>query len=203
VLVKLPENKNMIIDSKLSLNAYESFVSAEDDEQRKKALNAHLTSVRKHIKELSEKSYQNLYELQSLDFVLMFIPIEPALGLAVQNDVSLFEDAFKKNIVIVSPSTLLATLRTIANIWKQEKQNRNAMEIARQSGELYDKFVGFLEDLEKLGKNIETTKNTYDSAFKKLGSGRGNLIRRVERIKELGANSSKEISQNLLDNADE
>lgn len=203
VLVKLPENKNMIIDSKVSLNAYESFVSAEDGEQRKKALNAHITSVRKHIKELSEKSYQNLYELQSLDFVLMFIPIEPALGLAVQNDGSLFEDAFKKNIVIVSPSTLLATLRTIANIWKQEKQNRNAMEIARQSGELYDKFVGFLEDLEKLGKNIETTKNTYDSAFKKLGSGKGNLIRRVEKIKELGANSSKEISQNLLDDADE
>ncbi len=147
VLVKLPENKTIVIDSKVSLIAYEKYSSSEDENEKSSAIREHILSIRNHLKGLSSKSYQNLYQIQSLDFVLMFLPIEPAFGLAVQNDIGLFNEAFEKNIVIVSPSTLLATLRTIASIWRQENQNKNALEIARQSGALYDKFVGFVEDL--------------------------------------------------------
>jgi DNA recombination protein RmuC len=203
VIINLPESKSMIIDSKVSLTAYEMFCSCEDETLKKKYLTDHINSLRTHIKSLSQKSYQNLYELQSLDFVLMFIPIEPALALAVQNDTDIFYDAFEKNIIIVSPSTLLATLRTIANIWKQEKQNKNALEIARQSGELYDKFAAFVDDLILVGNNMRTMKDNYEKAMNKLSTGRGNLVRRAEVIKELGAKTSKSFPNSLLERAKE
>ena len=201
VIVYLPDDKNVIIDSKVSLTSYEQFVSAEEETVRNKFLSDHLKSVRNHIKGLSQKNYQNLYQLNSPDFVLMFIPIEPAFALAVQNDPSIFQDAFDLNIVIVSPSTLLATLRTVASIWRQENQNRNAQEIARQGGALYDKFVGFLDDLINIGKKIDSTKDSYKDAMKKLYEGQGNLVRRTEMLKELGAKTTKSIQPNLLDRA--
>jgi len=203
IIIRLPEEKSMIIDSKVSLKAYELYCSTEDDIERKSALNEHVSSIRRHIKGLSPKDYQNMYGILSLDFVLMFIPIEPAFALAVQNDSNIFYEAFEKNIVIVSPTTLLATLRTISSIWKQEKQNRNAMEIAKQSGALYDKFVGFVEDLINIGKKLDNTKESYTEAMKKLHEGSGNLVRRVENIKQLGAKSTKSINSSLLDRADE
>ena len=203
VLIKLPENKTIVIDSKVSLISYEKFTSAENEEDRQLALRDFIISIKNHIKGLSAKNYQNLYGIESLDFVLMFMPIEPAFGLAVQNDISLFNDAFEKNIVIVSPSTLLATLRTIASIWRQENQNKNALEIARQSGALYDKFVGFVDDLNTLGTRIDAAKDSYNSAFNKLRDGRGNLIRGVEKIKRLGAKTAKSLPQSLLDASDD
>ena len=157
VIIKLPDNKNIIVDSKVTLVAYERYVNEEEKDEKAAQLKMHVQSVRKHIKDLSDKSYQNLYGVEGLDFVLMFIPIEPAFSLAVQHDSELFTDAYDKNIVIVSPTTLLATLRTIANIWKNEYQNRNALEIARQGGALYDKFTAFSEDLIKVGKALNTT----------------------------------------------
>jgi DNA recombination protein RmuC len=203
VIIKLPENKSLVIDSKVSLVAYEKFVSSDDEHEKQLALREHINSIRSHIKNLNSKNYQNLYQLESLDFVLMFMPIEPAFALAVQTDSSLFSDAFEMNIVIVSPSTLLATLRTIASIWRQENQNKNAMEIARQSGALYDKFVGFVEDLVNVGKKIDDSKGSYVEAMKKLTDGSGNLVRRVERIKQLGAKASKTLPKSILDRADE
>ena len=202
VLINLPENKTIIIDSKVSLIAYERFTSAEDEAQKTVALKEHINSIKNHIKGLSAKNYQNLYQIKSLDFVLMFLPIEPAFSLAVQNDIGLFNEAFEKNIVIVSPSTLLATLRTIASIWRQENQNKNALEIATQSGALYDKFVGFVEDLITIGNRIDSTKESYTSAMKKLHEGNGNLVRRVEKIKKLGAKTTKSLPQSLLDKSD-
>ncbi len=202
VIIKLPENKSLVIDSKVSLVGYEKFSSCESEQEKQLAVREHLASIRSHIKNLNGKNYQNLYKLESLDFVLMFMPIEPAFALAVQTDNALFSDAFEMNIVIVSPSTLLATLRTIASIWRQENQNKNALEIARQSGALYDKFVGFVEDLESVGKKIDDSKNCYTDALKKLRDGNGNLIRRAEKIRELGAKTSKNIPRTLLDNAD-
>lgn len=203
VLIKLPENKSIVIDSKVSLIGYEKFVSSEDENEKQLALKDHINSIRSHIKNLSSKNYQNLYQLESLDFVLMFMPIEPAFGLAVQYDPSIFSDAFEMNIVIVSPSTLLATLRTIASIWRQENQNKNAMEIARQSGALYDKFVGFVDDLVTIGKKIDDSKSSYVDAMNKITDGRGNLISRAEKIKRLGAKASKTLPKSILDRSDE
>jgi DNA recombination protein RmuC len=203
VIVSLPESKSVIIDSKVSLIAYENFVNSEDDIQRQVSLKEHITSIRNHIRNLSSKNYQSLYQLESLDFVLMFMPIEPAFALAVQNESNLFNDAFDKNIVIVSPSTLLATLRTVASIWRQEYQNRNAQEIARQSGALYDKFQSLITDLIDLGKRITTLQKGYEEAMRKLHTGRGNLIISVERIKQLGASTTKSLPQQLLDRADD
>ena len=203
VIVKLPEEKSIIIDSKVSITAYEAYCSADNDDIREKNLNEHLSSIRKHLKELSPKDYQNLYGLQSLDFVLMFIPIEPAFALAVQNDQSLFYDAFEKNIVIVSPSTLLATLRTISSIWKQEKQNKNALEIAKKSGDLYDKLASFVEDLIKVGQRMDDAKKSYEDAMKKLSAGKGNIITRAENLKLMGAKASKSIDQRIVDRSDE
>ena len=203
VLVKLPENKTIVIDSKVSLIAYEKYSSSEDENERSSAIREHILSIRNHLKGLNSKSYQNLYQIQSLDFVLMFLPIEPAFGLAVQNDIGLFNDAFEKNIVIVSPSTLLATLRTIASVWRQEKQNKNALEIARQSGALYDKFVGFVEDLIAVGNKIDSSKESYINAMKKLHEGSGNLVSRVQKIKKLGAKTTKGLPQSLLDKSDD
>jgi len=203
IIIKLPEGKTLIIDSKVSLNAYERFVSSEDERDRAANIKEHIASIRNHIKNLSSKNYQNLYDTKSLDFVLMFLPIEPALSLAIQNDMNLFNEAFEKNIVIVSPSTLLATLRTIASIWRQEHQNKNALDIARQSGALYDKFVGLLDDLKNIGDKIKATQNSYEDAMKKLSTGRGNLIGSVEKIKSLGAKTTKALPQNLLDSVEE
>lgn len=202
VIIKLPENKSIVIDSKVSLVGYERFVSSEDEHEKQLGLREHINSIRSHIKNLSGKNYQNLYQLESLDFVLMFMPIEPAFAYAVQSDASLFSDAFEQNIVIVSPSTLLATLRTISSIWRQEKQNKNALEIAKQSGEMLDKFAAFVDDLISVGKGLVSTKDNYDKAMNKLMEGRGNLISRSEKIKNLGAKTSKSLPPNILNRAD-
>lgn len=203
VVIRLPENKNIIIDAKVSLVNYESSVNATDEQESLLQLRAHLQSIRTHIRQLSEKNYQNLYGINGLDFVLLFIPIEPAFTLAVQQDNALFNDAYERNIVIVSPTTLFATLRTISSIWRQEYQNRNAQEIARQGGVLYDKFVGFTEDLVEVGKKINATQDSYKSAMGKLTEGRGNLITRAQKLRELGSKTSKSISPNLLDRTTE
>ena len=203
VIVNLPDNKCLIIDSKVSLLAYENYSSGENENQRANSLKEHINSIKRHIKDLSSKNYQNIYQIKSLDFVLLFMPVEPAFSLAIQNDTQLFNEAFDKNIVIVSPSTLLATLRTIANIWRQEYQNSNVLEIAKQSGALYDKFQGLVSDLIDLGNRIKTMQNSYDSAMRKLHTGRGNLIKSVENIKKLGAKTSKSLPQSLLDRAND
>jgi DNA recombination protein RmuC len=167
------------------------------------ALKKYLRSIRKHIKELSEKNYQDQYDLKGLDFVLMFVPMEPAFSLAVQHDLDLFNEAYEKNIVLVSPTTLMATLRTIANIWKHEYQNQNALEIAQQGGALYDKFVGFVEDLKHLGRQMDITQKAYAEAMKKLYEGKGNLVRRAQNIKTLGARTTKTLDPKLVDRADD
>jgi DNA recombination protein RmuC len=201
VIVKLPDEKHVIIDAKVSLVAYERFVNSDDEEERKNQLAMHVQSVKRHIKQLSEKEYQKLNEQEGLDFVLLFIPIEPAFSLAVQFDNEIFIDAFNKNIVIVSPSTLIATLRTIASIWKNEYQSRNAIEIARQSGNLYDKFVGFTSDLLKVGRSMDSAKDSYEEAMNKLSTGKGNLVSRVESLKQLKVKASKSIDAKLIDRA--
>jgi len=202
VVVHLPENKHLVIDSKVSLLAFERYCNRDDAGAREVELKEHIASVRRHVKELAAKNYQRLYELPSLDFVLMFIPVEPAFNEAVNADPELYTDAFEQNIIIVSTSTLLATLRTIATIWRQEQQNRNAMEIARLGGELYDKFVGFLTDLQDLGRKIRSTQDSFDDALNKLSKGRGNLVRKAEELKKLGARAGKSIEPALLDGAD-
>lgn len=201
IVINLPENKTVVVDSKVSLVDYERYCATEDDAERDNYLKSHIRSIRAHMKGLSEKEYHNLYELNGLDFVLLFVPVEPAFNLAIQHDNSLYDEALEKNIVIVSTSTLLATLRTIASIWRQEYQNKNAMEIARQSGALYDKFVGLSQDLIDIGRKIDTSKDAYKSAMNKLVEGRGNLISRVEKLRELGAKASKTIAQPMLDKA--
>lgn len=203
VIINLPENKSIIIDSKVSLVGYEKFISSDDEREKQLALREHINSIRSHIKSLSGKNYQNLYQLDSLDFVLMFMPIEPAFAYAVQNDASLFSDAFEQNIVIVSPSTLLATLRTISSIWRQENQNRNAIEIAKQSGDMLDKFTAFVDDLLSVGKGLISAKDNYDKAMNKLVDGRGNLVNRAEKIKQLGAKASKTLPPSILNRADQ
>jgi DNA recombination protein RmuC len=197
VIVKLPDDKNIIIDAKVSLVAYERFVNEEDDDAREEHMKDHITSIRNHIRLLNEKSYQSL-DIKGLDFVLLFMPVEPAFSVALQHDDRLFMDAYDKNIVIVSPSTLIATLRTIASIWRQENQNRNAMEIARQGGDLYDKFVNFTHDLMQLGDKINSTQRTYEDAMKKLSTGTGNLVTRADKLKKLGAKTKNSLDQKLL-----
>jgi DNA recombination protein RmuC len=187
VIIHLPDNKHIIIDSKVSLVAYERVMSAETDEHRGTYLKDHINSLRSHIKLLSEKNYQNAQNLNTPDFVLMFLPIEASFSIAVQGDGEIFSYAWERKIVIVSPTTLLATLRTITSIWKQENQTKNAQEIARLSGALYDKFIGFTEDMVKIKANIDRTSNSYDDAMKKMKDGSGNIIRTAEKIKELGA----------------
>ncbi len=199
VIITLPEGKHIIIDAKVSLSAYERYCNCDNDEERSAELKKHLLSMKNHTKNLSSKNYQQIYKLKGLDFVLLFVPVEPAFSLAIQYDVNLFNDAYDKNIVIVSPSTLLATLRTIASIWRHEYQNRNALEIARQGGDLYDKFVGFVQDLQDLGVKINASQDGYHKAMNKLVEGRGNLVSRAEKIKKLGANASKSLPENLLE----
>ena len=190
VIIHLPDNKHIIIDSKVSLVAYERLMSAETEEHRVAYLKDHISSLRSHVKLLSEKNYQNAQNLNTPDFVLMFLPIEASFSVAVQGDSEIFAYAWERKIVIVSPTTLLATLRTISSIWKQENQTKNAQEIARLSGTLYDKFIGFAEDMAKIKTNIDRTSNSYDDAMKKMKDGNGNIIRTAEKIKELGAKTA-------------
>ena len=187
VIIHLPDNKHIIVDSKVSLVAYERMVSEENDDEKAKYLKEHIASLRSHVKLLSEKNYQNAFNINTPDFVLMFLPIEPSFSIAVQHDTDLYSYAWERKIVIVCPSTLLATLRTIASIWKQENQTRNAQEIARLSGALYDKFISFTEDFSKIKTNIDRASGAYDDALKKMKTGNGNIIRTAEKIKELGA----------------
>ena len=194
-VVYLPDDKYMVVDSKVSLKAYERFASAEDDEEKSRALKEHLNSVRSHVRGLSEKNYQHLFEEKSPDFVLMFIPIESAFGAAFQTDPSLYNYAFERNIVIVSPSTLLATLATINNVWKREYQNQNAQKIADRGGKLYDKFVLFVESLEDIGMRIRQSQESYETAIKRLKTGRGNLVGQADKLRKLGAANSKKLSE--------
>jgi len=199
VVIKLPEEKHLIIDAKVSLTAFQEYVGAEEDTKKERFLKQHLLSIRNHVKELSEKNYQHLKEFNTPDFVLMFMPVEPAFGVAVQADAELFNFAWEKRIVIVSPTTLLATLRTVASIWSHERQTRNALEIAKQGGKLYDKFEGFLKDLEKVGDSLDKARYSYDEAHKKLTSGRGNLLGQVEKLKTMGAKATKQIDKKYLE----
>lgn len=201
VVINLPNNKKMVIDSKVSLTAYERYVNSED-EFREINLKEHLTSIKRHVDQLSAKKYEDLYEIESPDFVLMFIPIEPAFAIAVNEDSTLYSKAFEKNIVIVTPTTLLATLRTIDTMWNNEKQQRNAIEIARQAGALYDKFEGFMNDLIGIGKKIDATKSDYSSAMNKLFEGRGNIIKSIEKIKKMGAKAKKSLPESILKRAE-
>lgn len=201
-IIDLPDEKHLIIDSKVSLIAYERLVNCETEDDRKIYSKAHVESIRSHVLNLSSKNYHDLYQINSPDFVLLFVPIESSFSFAVQIDSELFSDAWDKRVVIVSPSTLLATLRTIASIWKQERQNRNVLEIARLSGLMYDKFVGFVGDLEGIGKNIKLSQTAYDNAFNKLVDGNGNLTKTAEKIKGLGAKANKQLDQKYIGEED-
>jgi DNA recombination protein RmuC len=201
VVLHLPDNKKMIIDSKVSLTDYERLVNAED-EDKETFLKAHINSIRRHVEQLSDKKYEDLYEMESPDFVLMFIPIEPAFAVAINQDNSIYNKAFEKNIVIVTPSTLLATLRTVDTMWNNEKQQRNAIEIARQAGALYDKFEGLVKDLTGVGKKIDAAKTDYSAAMNKLVDGKGNLITSVEKLKKLGAKAKKALPEVIVKRAE-
>ena len=202
VIIDLPDDKHLVVDSKVSLVAYERLVNCETEDDRKLFAKAHIESIRAHITSLSSKRYQDLYQITSPDFVLLFVPIESSFSIAVQLDAELFNYAWDKRVVIVSPSTLLATLRTIASIWKQERQNRNVLEIARLSGEMYDKFAGFIIDMEGIGKSIRSTQDNYDKAINKLSTGRGNLVGTADKVKKLGAKADKQIDQKYLNEVD-
>jgi DNA recombination protein RmuC len=202
VIIDLPDDKHLVIDSKVSLIAYERLVNCETEDERKLFSKAHVESIRSHVNGLSSKNYHDLHQINSPDFVLLFIPIESSFSFAVQIDAELFSDAWDKRVVIVSPSTLLATLRTIASIWKQERQNRNVLEIARLSGAMYDKFVGFVGDMESIGKNIKQSQGAYDNAINKLTEGNGNLTKTAEKIKSLGAKANKQLDQKYIEQDD-
>ena len=198
VVVTLPDNKHMIIDSKVSLIAYDRLVNCETDADRLSFLNDHITSIKAHIKNLCSKNYCDLYGINSPDFVLLFVPIESSFAVAVKHDLELFEYAWSRRVVIVTPSTLLATLKTISSVWKQEQQTRNAIDIATKAGALYDKFVGFTNDLRKIGDKLDDAKTAYSDAFGKLSSGSGNLVGRVENLRKLGAKASKRLDPKFI-----
>jgi DNA recombination protein RmuC len=199
IVVRLPEGRHLVVDSKVSITAYARHAESADADTAQIELNAHIQSLRQHIQGLSSKNYSSLYGVGSVDFVLMFIPIEPAFLLALKSAPNLYQEAMAKNIVLVCPSTLMATLRTVAHLWRQDHQNKNALEIARQCGALYDKFVGFIDDMEKLGQRIDQAQTSYHDAFSKLKTGKGNLIRTAERVRELGVKPSKTLPTGLLD----
>jgi DNA recombination protein RmuC len=203
VVIVYPGERHVVIDSKVSLVAYERYAAAEQPEEQETYAREHLLSVRTHINELSGKNYQDIYTLKSLDFVMLFMPIEPAYLLAMQSDPNLWNYAYERRILLISPTNLIAALRMIANLWRVEYQNKNVQEIARQSGELYDKFVGFLEDLQDIGNKLDATHKAFDASMNKLSSGKGNLIRRVENIRSLGSKTSKEIPRSMLEKADD
>lgn len=202
VVINLPDGKKMIVDSKVSLTAYEKFINEEDDSLKNAFLKEHVSSIKRHVEQLGDKNYQDLYQIESPDFVLLFIPMEPAFALALNEDTTLYNKAFEKNIVIVTPSTLLATLRTIDSMWANQKQQENAFEIARQAGALYDKFEGFVADLVKVGNKIKDSKTEYDNAMNKLVDGKGNLITSVEKLKKMGAKAKKALPDNILNRAE-
>ncbi len=202
VVINLPDGKKMIVDSKVSLTAYEKFINEEDDSLKNGFLKEHVSSIKRHVEQLGDKNYQDLYQMESPDFVLLFIPMEPAFALALNEDTTLYNKAFEKNIVIVTPSTLLATLRTIDSMWANQKQQENAFEIARQAGALYDKFEGFVADLIKVGKKIDESKVEYQGAMSKLVDGKGNLITSVEKLKKMGAKAKKALPDNILNRAE-
>ncbi len=202
VIINLPDGKKMVVDSKVSLTDYERYVNA-DQELKEKHLKDHINSLRRHVEQLSAKKYEDLYEMESPDFVLLFVPIEPAFAVAINEDNSLYNKAFEQNIVIVTPSTLLATLRTIDTMWNNEKQQRNAIEIARQAGALYDKFEGFVTDLTKVGKKMDEAKTEYRGAMNKLVEGRGNIVTSIEKLKKMGAKAKKSIPEPILKRAEE
>jgi len=198
VVIHLPEKRHLVVDSKVSLTAYERSCSAEEPEARKAAMQQHAQSLRAHVQELAEKNYANLYGITAPDFVFMFIPVEPALGAALQADGAVFNHAFDRKVILVTPSTLLVTLRTVAQIWKQEKQTRNALEIARKSGALYDKFEGLYGDLVEVGERLKQASGAHQDALDKLKTGRGNLMSRVEDLKQLGAKAQKSLPAEAL-----
>ena len=201
VVIKLPEGRSLVVDSKVSITAYARHAETTDPVVAEQELAAHIQSLRQHIQGLSGKNYSSLYGVGSVDFVLMFVPIEPAFLLALKTAPNLYQEALAKNIVLVCPSTLMATLRTVAHLWRQDQQNRNALEIAKQCGSLYDKFVGFVEDLEKLGQRLDQAQTSYHDAFNKLKSGKGNLIRTAEKVRELGIKPSKNLSTPLIESS--
>ncbi|WP_299672875.1 DNA recombination protein RmuC [uncultured Polaribacter sp.] len=203
VVISLPDNKKMIVDSKVSLVAYEQYINEEDEILKERFLKEHINSLKRHVEQLSDKKYEDLYKIESPDFVLLFIPIEPAFAVALNADTNLYNKAFERNIVIVTPSTLLATLRTIDTMWNNEKQQRNALEIARQAGALYDKFHGLLGDLIGVGKKIDASKTDYNAAMNKLFEGKGNLITSVEKLKKMGAKAKKALPENIIERASE
>lgn len=202
VIVRLPEGRHVVIDSKVSLTAYNNFVNATSETDKAAALKAHLLSIRQHMKGLADKNYQQITD-NGLDFIIMFIPIEPAYILAIQSERSLYEEALEKRIVFVSPTLLIPSLQLIKNVWKQEYQNRHVLDIATKAGDLYDKFVGFTEDLITLGRHLSSSKKFYEESMKKLSVGSGNLVRRVEELKKLGARANKNIDQNLLNRSED
>jgi len=202
VVINLPDGKKMVVDSKVSLVSYERYVNEEDNPLRLVHLKEHVNSIKRHVEQLGDKNYHDLYQIESPDFVLLFIPIEPAFAIALNEDAFLYNKAFEKNIVIVTPSTLLATLRTIDSMWTNQKQQENAYEIARQAGALYDKFEGFVNDLVKIGKKMDEAKSEYGNAMNKLFDGKGNLINSVEKLKKMGAKAKKALPENILKRAD-
>ena len=203
VVINYPGERNVVIDAKVSLTAYERLTSAVSKEDQEVALRDHLLSIRNHINELNTKNYQDLYQLKSLDFVMMFMPIEPAYLVAMQKDPGLWNYAYERRVLLISPTNLIAALRMISNLWRVENQNKNAMEIARQSGDMLDKLAGFVDDILDIGSKLDSTRRSYDAAMNKLSTGKGNLIRRAGKIKELGAKSSKELPRQLLDDSNE
>lgn len=198
-IIMLPGDKHLIVDSKVSLTAYERWIDAEEFDEQQQCLKKHVSSIENHVRELSSKNYQDLYGVHSPDFVLLFMPIESALSVAVREKPDLFSDAWDRRVVIVSPSTLLATLRTIASIWVQERQNKNVLEIAKEAGALYDKFVGFLSDMQQIDIHIQKASEKHNDAMKKLSTGPGNVVRKIENLKILGAKTNKQIDNRLLD----
>jgi DNA recombination protein RmuC len=199
VIVKLPENKHLVIDSKVSLTAYSEWVNAETDEARKAALARHMESVRRHIRELAERNYQALHQLQSIDFVCMFVPIEGAFMAAISNEPALWESGYERNVLLVSPSTLLFVVRTVAHLWRQERQKQNVQEIVNRGAELYDRLVGFVDELKSVGERLEQAKSSYGQALSKLSTGKGNVIRQAEMLKALGVKSKKNLPAELVD----
>lgn len=198
VIIRLPDNKDVIVDSKVSLTAYEKYCSSEDGIQRSGYLKSHIGSLRSHIRGLSDKAYEKLEGVRSLDFVLLFVPVEGAFLLALEQDQQLFSDAFARNIILVSPSTLLVTLRTIHNIWRYEHQSRNAEEIARRGGDLHDKFVGFVESLDEVGRHLDRAQNAFDTSRNRLHLGRGNLVNQAAMLSKLGVTGKKQLPDAML-----
>lgn len=203
VVIDYPGDRQVVIDAKVNLLAYERYVSADDKEERHKALDEHVVALKRHIQQLSNKRYQDIYQLATLDFVMLFVPIEPAYMAALSHDDTLWEYAYERKILLISPTNLMASLKLIATMWQQEHQKQHVQEIARQSGALYDKFVGFVEDLQDVGLKIQAVEKAYDGALNKLSQGKGNLVSRVERIRELGAKSKKELPRELIAKAND